>query len=83
MEYWCAAHREFVYDTFMENNKSIMKELRVFRIHFNIGSRITVLSRKTFVKWWVTAFRTSETIKKQKKHLCPNVLQQLPRLQKG
>ena len=65
MKQWSVVHRVFAYDSFVKNNKSVVKVQRAFRNNFNIGRDGAVPDRKTIMRW-VTAFRTTGIITKKK-----------------
>jgi len=53
----------------VENNESVVKVQRAFRLHFSVGRRGAALDGKTIMRW-VDSFRM-ETVNKKKKQNGP------------
>jgi hypothetical protein len=49
MEQWTVEHRMFAY-AYVENGECSAVQ-RLFLVHFNLGSRDTVRSRNTILRW--------------------------------
>ena len=57
-------HRMFAYDANVQNGESVMAVQRLFHVHFNLGSRDTVPSCNTILRW-IHSLRTTGSIVKK------------------